>query len=152
VVADVAQGGRSEERVHDRVGQHVGVRVPLEASPVGDFHAADDQLAAGGERVLLARAEQARDVLPAGLSERGYAVDVLAVYRTVTATPDPDVLERVRRGDVDALTFTSSSTVTNFCDAVGTIAGDRHSVISIGPVTSQTARDRGLRSRTRGPE
>ena len=59
--------------------------------------------AAGGERVLLARAEHARDVLPAGLSERGYEVDVLAVYRTVTATPDADALDRVRRGEVDAL-------------------------------------------------
>ena len=42
---------------------------------------------ARGERVLLARAEQARDVLPDGLEERGYTVDVLAVYRTVRAVP-----------------------------------------------------------------
>src|SRR5262249_11851105 len=61
-----------------------------------------------GERVLLARAETARDVLPDGLAAQGYAVDVLAVYRTVTATPDPDALAQVRSGAVDALTFTSS--------------------------------------------
>ena len=95
-------------------------------------------------RVLLARAETARDVLPEGLTARGYAVDVLAVYRTVPVEPDAADAARVRRGDVDAITFTSSSTVTNFCDAIGTIPGAGPAVISIGPVTSQTARDRGL--------
>ena len=101
--------------------------------------------AAAGERVLLTRAEKARDVLPTGLSERGYAVDVLVVYRTVAATPDPDVLERVRRGEVDALTFTSSSTVTNLCDLLGEVPSPQPLVASIGPVTSKTALERGLR-------
>ena len=101
--------------------------------------------AAGGERVLLARAEHARDVLPAGLSERGYVVDVLAVYRTVTATHDSDALDRVRRGNVDALTFTSSSTVTNLCDLLGDVPAPQPLVVSIGPVTSKTALERGLR-------
>ena len=94
--------------------------------------------------MLVARAEQARDVLPAGLSERGYAVDVLPVYRTVTASPDPTALERVRGGDVDALTFTSSSTVTNLCDLLGEVP-TQPLVVSIGPVTSKTAMERGLR-------
>ena len=98
-----------------------------------------------GERVLVARAEQARDVLPAGLSERGYEVDVLPVYRTVTATPDPTALERVRTGGVDALTFTSSSTVTNLCDLLGAVPAPQPLVVSIGPVTSKTAKERGLR-------
>jgi delta-aminolevulinic acid dehydratase/porphobilinogen synthase len=48
-------------------------------------------------------------------------------------------------GEVDAVTFTSSSTVKNFCDAVGPLATPQPSVITIGPVTSQTARDLGLR-------
>jgi uroporphyrinogen III methyltransferase/synthase len=97
-----------------------------------------------GARVLIARAETARDVLPEGLTDRGYAVDVLAVYRTVPAEPDATDVARVRAGEVDAITFTSSSTVTNFCDAVGPVAEDGPVVISIGPITSQTARDRGL--------
>jgi uroporphyrinogen III methyltransferase/synthase len=97
------------------------------------------------DRVLLARAGQARDVLPAGLSERGYQVDVLPVYRTVTASPDPAALERVRRGEVDALTFTSSSTVTNLCDLLGAAPAPQPLVVSIGPVTSKTAMERGLR-------
>jgi uroporphyrinogen III methyltransferase / synthase len=99
----------------------------------------------GGERVLLARADRARDILPAGLSDRGYEVDVLAVYRTVTAKPDPVAVERVRRGDVDALTFTSSSTVTNLYDLLGGVPDPQPVVASIGPVTSKTAEERGLR-------
>ena len=98
-----------------------------------------------GERVLLARAEQARDVLPEGLGERGHAVDVLAVYRTVQAEPEAGLLEHVRAGDVDALTFTSSSTVNNFLDVVGPATDAGPLVVSIGPVTSATARERGLR-------
>jgi uroporphyrinogen III methyltransferase / synthase len=98
-----------------------------------------------GDRVLVARAQTARDVLPAGLSERGYEVEVLAVYRTVTATPDPAALERVRGGEVDALTFTSSSTVTNLCDLLVEVPAPQPLVASIGPVTSKTAMERGLR-------
>ncbi|MET1000809.1 MAG: uroporphyrinogen-III C-methyltransferase [Acidimicrobiia bacterium] len=94
-------------------------------------------------RVLVARAETARDVLPDGLTERGYTVDVLPVYRTVTAAPAPDALARVRAGDFDAVTFTSSSTVTNFCDVVGPLV-ESPAVVSIGPVTSTTAIERGL--------
>lgn len=97
-----------------------------------------------GESVLLARAETARDVLPEGLTERGYQVDVLPVYRTVRAVPDPDQVGRVRAGEVDALTFTSSSTVMNFCEALGTLPDPLPPVVSIGPVTSATARELGL--------
>ena len=98
-----------------------------------------------GARVLVARAESARDVLPEGLAERGYEVDVLAVYRTVPVAADAGHLERVRAGDVDAITFTSSSTVKNFCAAVGPFTAAQPAVISIGPVTSETARALGLR-------
>lgn len=98
-----------------------------------------------GARVLLARAEQARDVLPEGLAARGYDVEVLAVYRTVRAEPDASALARVRAGEVDALTFTSSSTVSNLCDLVGELPDPQPLVVSIGPVTSATAVERGLR-------
>ncbi len=100
--------------------------------------------ARAGEAVLLARAEAARDVLPEGLTEQGYRVDVLPVYRTVRAPVDPDQVQLVRDGAVDALTFTSSSTVRNFCEALGPLPESMPPVISIGPVTSATARDLGL--------
>ena len=100
---------------------------------------------APGERVLLARAEQAREVVPAGLAARGYDVDVLAVYRTVPAEPRAEDLARVQAGGVDALTFTSSSTVTNFLAAVGTLPDPPPVVVSIGPVTSATAIEHGVR-------
>jgi uroporphyrinogen III methyltransferase / synthase len=100
----------------------------------------------GPGRVLLARAERARDVLPEGLAGKGYDVEVLAVYRTGTEPADPAILERVRAGAVDAITFTSSSTVDNFCDAIGpALPEPQPPVVSIGPVTTRTARERGLR-------
>jgi uroporphyrinogen III methyltransferase / synthase len=104
-----------------------------------------DAFPSGPGRVLVARAEQARDVLPAGLEAKGYDVEVLAVYRTVPAPADPGDLERIRRGDVDVITFTSSSTVQNFCDAVGALPDPQPLVVSIGPITSRIARERGLR-------
>jgi uroporphyrinogen III methyltransferase/synthase len=96
-----------------------------------------------GEKVLLARAEQARDVLPEGLGRSGYSVDVVAVYQTVTAEPDPVELERVRAGEFDAITFTSSSTVDNFRRLVGPLTSDPI-IVSIGPVTSESAAAAGL--------
>ena len=72
-----------------------------------------------GARVLIARAEQARDVLPEGLGAVGYSVDILPVYRTVRAEPDAAAVARVREGRVDAISFTSSSTVANLCDLLG---------------------------------
>jgi uroporphyrinogen III methyltransferase/synthase len=97
------------------------------------------------ERVLIASAEQARDVLPEGLADRGYTVDVLPVYRTVRAEPEPEQLDRVRAGEIDAITFTSSSTVTGFSDLVGPLPDPQPLVVSIGPITSKTAVDRGIR-------
>jgi uroporphyrinogen-III synthase len=110
----------------------------LEAFPAGDA-------AEGSTRVLLARAEVARDVLPEGLEAKGYTVEVLSVYRTEAVPPDPETVARVRSGAVDAITFTSSSTVDNFCDAIGALPDPQPQVVSIGPVTSETARKRGLR-------
>jgi uroporphyrinogen III methyltransferase/synthase len=98
-----------------------------------------------GGRVLLPRAEQGRDVLPDGLRARGFEVDVLAVYRTVRAEPDPAAVARVAAGEVDAITFTSSSTVENLCDVLGALPDPQPVVVSIGPATSATATARGLR-------
>jgi uroporphyrinogen III methyltransferase/synthase len=95
----------------------------------------------GPGRVLLARAEVARDVLPAGLAAAGWDVDVVDAYRTVPATVTTEQLERL--ADADAITFTSSSTVEHFVTAAGV---DRVPpvVACIGPVTAATARRLGL--------
>jgi uroporphyrinogen III methyltransferase/synthase len=100
--------------------------------------------AAPGERVLLARAAVARDILPDGLRARGYEVAVLPVYETRPATPDPAVLARIAEGRFDAVTFTSSSTVENFCAQVAPFPDPSPKVVTIGPVTSATAARHGL--------
>jgi uroporphyrinogen III methyltransferase/synthase len=95
-----------------------------------------------GKPVLVARAAEARDVLPDALSERGAEVDVLPLYETVREQPDES--EVVRAQEADYVTFTSSSTVTNLLEALGDRFPKGARVISIGPVTSDTARAAGL--------
>ncbi len=97
------------------------------------------------DRVLIPRAETARDVLPEGLARLGYDVEIMPVYRTVTAAPDPNHLEQLRSGAVDAITFTSASTVDNFFDLVGELPSPGPAIVSIGPVTSDAAAARGVR-------
>ena len=103
------------------------------------------QAGAAGKRVLLARAEEARDVIPQELAKMGAAVDVLAVYRTTAPEgieqKASEVFETIRPQWV---TLTSSSTVRHLLRAVPgeLLAGVR--VASIGPVTSETARAAGL--------
>jgi uroporphyrinogen III methyltransferase/synthase len=94
-----------------------------------------------GKRVLVARAAEARDVLPDALRERGAEVEVLSLYETVAEPLDDAQREALARAT--HITFTSSSTVRFFMDAVdGELPAAR--VISIGPVTSATARELGL--------
>lgn len=92
-------------------------------------------------RVLLPRAAVARDILPDGLAAMGWQVDVVEAYRTVTATVDPAVVDVVRRAN--AVTFTSSSTVDRFVEALGPDALPPVAVC-IGPVTAATARGHGI--------
>ena len=99
--------------------------------------------------VLIPRALEAREILPEALRELGCIVDVVPVYRTVAAEPDRTVLERLRAGTVDAVTFTSGSTVRNFLAVLEGEGLDREAVMdrltvaSIGPITTQALRKRG---------
>jgi uroporphyrinogen III methyltransferase / synthase len=93
-------------------------------------------------RVLVARAAEARDTLPAGLRERGAEVEVLPLYETVAEDLSPAQLEALERADY--VTFTSSSTVKNLIAAAGTGALERPRLLSIGPVTTATLREQGL--------
>jgi uroporphyrinogen III methyltransferase/synthase len=93
-------------------------------------------------RALVARAAEARDVLPHGLRRRGIETDVLALYRTVPEPLSEEQLAAVRAADY--VTFTSSSTVRHLLRAAGDGGVGRARVVSIGPVTSATLREHGL--------
>jgi uroporphyrinogen III methyltransferase / synthase len=95
-------------------------------------------------KILLARAEGARDVLPKRLSDLGAIVDEAIAYRTVPETGDPTGgVERYRREGADIVTFTSSSTAENF-HALDLPAHPGVLHASIGPVTSATMRELGM--------
>jgi uroporphyrinogen III methyltransferase / synthase len=101
-----------------------------------------NELQLDGKPVLVARAAEARELLPDALRKKGAKVDEVALYETVAEAPDPDELERAK--DADFITFTSSSTVRNFLAASENGLPEGVKVISIGPITSQAARDAGL--------
>ena len=147
--------GRSPERGSRRSARAPSGRSPSAASgPTSSPSASSPSRCStrsptperAGARVVLARAEQARDVLPDGLA-RSAATRSTCCPCTARCrpTPDPETLERVRAGDVDAITFTSSSTVTNFCDLLGTRArpAAARGVDRAGDVDHR--RERGLR-------
>jgi uroporphyrinogen III methyltransferase/synthase len=95
-------------------------------------------------RVLIARAEKARDLLPRELSALGAIVDEGFAYRTVPETRDDiGARRRLVEEGADLITFTSSSTVENFL-ALELPWPPKMQVATIGPITSKTARDRGL--------
>ncbi|HSY01623.1 MAG TPA: uroporphyrinogen-III synthase [Acidobacteriaceae bacterium] len=104
---------------------------------------------ADGQRVLLARAAVARDVIPDALRTRGATVDVVDAYRTVIPEESVTAIRTIfgPNGRVpDAATFTSSSTVTNFAAllrAADVVAPAGMKTVSIGPVTSGTLRELG---------
>ena len=96
-------------------------------------------------RLLLVRAEKARDVLSKGLSALGAIVDEAFAYRTVPETRDTTGARRqLAKNGADLITFTSSSTAENFL-ALRLAWPKGMQVASIGPITSKTARDHGLK-------
>lgn len=111
----------------------------------------EDLLAEGveGKRLLLPRAAEARPLLARGLEEAGAQVTELPLYNTVGDDGDTDtVVSLLEDGRIDAVTFTSSSTVRSFARmmpegcAAALLRGAR--VVCIGPVTAATARELGL--------
>jgi uroporphyrinogen-III synthase len=99
----------------------------------------------GGGRVLTARADVAPEGLEGALARKGWDPVRVDAYRTVFARSLPrEAREALRRGDVDAVTFTSASTVRGFIEALGAARGTPK-VVCIGPVTASAARRAGLR-------
>lgn len=101
-----------------------------------------------GGRVLLARAAVARELLPEGLRSMGWTVDVVEAYRTVAVAYDAATRDLVRAAD--AVTFTSSSTVRSFVEAMGgpdaALEAAPPVVVCIGPITASTAQELGFAS------
>lgn len=101
-----------------------------------------------GRRVLIPCAAAARDLLPKTLRQWGATVDVVEAYRTVAPAFDAAaVRQRLERGDLDMVTFTSSSTVSNFVQLCGggslaSIAGTA-ALASIGPITAKSIEELG---------
>jgi uroporphyrinogen III methyltransferase/synthase len=103
-----------------------------------------------GKRVLIARAAQAREILPETLRRWGAEVDVVEAYRTVApAVAVAGIKRRMRRGQLDVITFTSSSTVGNFVRLLG--GGKLSEIVGtaviacIGPITGKTVEELGGR-------
>lgn len=114
-----------------------------------------------GQRILLARAAEARQVLVTELEQEGAQVDVVAAYQTLPVAQDDErgreVIALLRQQRLDIITFTSSSTVQHFMHWLSQAAPDiaislaypgkqpaRPLIACIGPITARTARDYGL--------
>jgi len=100
-----------------------------------------------GKKILLARAAEARDVLPKGLKKLGAIVDVTTAYQTVNSGKKKNELEKLfKENQVDIITFTSSSTVNNFVKIMG--SGFKLpkgvKIACIGPVTDAAAKKAGF--------
>jgi uroporphyrinogen III methyltransferase/synthase len=139
-----AIGPATAARLSER-GLHVDL-MPREY--VAERVAAELKKQPGRGRVLLARADIARDALPRLLRKAGYQVDEVTAYETRAPARSDAIKELMKRG-ADLVTFTSSSTVENFVRLVGSgrvrkIPG-RPRFISIGPVTSATMRKLALK-------
>lgn len=156
VVDRMAETGVPLTRLSDRRVAAVGpaTKAVLEEHGVGVSHVPDQYLAVRlaesipsvlGERVLLPQGDIAGSVLPSILSRRGALPEEVTVYRTISVAPVAEAVEVLRRG-VDALTFTSASTVRGFLklgpewrDILGGAI-----VATIGPATSAAAREAGI--------
>lgn len=98
-------------------------------------------------RMLLPRADIAPDTLTNGLRELGATVSEVDAYRTITPSDSATkARELLGHGNVDSITFTSSSTVRNLLSLIDNDLSllDGVRVVSIGPVTSATLRELGV--------
>jgi uroporphyrinogen-III synthase len=157
----VAAIGPATKRALEQRGIHVDV-VPKEYVAESVVRSLKDKVK--GQRVLLVRAKVARDVIPRELRKAGALIDVVEAYETVVPEPSRRRLNAVLKSPLrrpHVVTFTSSSTVRNFVEllggsrsakrAIGGVRGQecpRHTLFlaSIGPVTSSTLRELGLKA------
>ncbi|MBV8117092.1 MAG: uroporphyrinogen-III synthase, partial [Candidatus Eremiobacteraeota bacterium] len=138
-----AIGAKTAERLREH-----GVRADLVPSAFisEEIARALIEATSDGERILIYRAQEARDVLPEMLADAGRQPAVVAAYKTIFSV-DADFPEKVERADI--LTFTSASTVRGFIELLG---GEKQGVDAargklvacIGPITAEAAESAGL--------
>ncbi|GAB4335503.1 MAG: uroporphyrinogen-III C-methyltransferase [Desulfobulbaceae bacterium] len=131
-----------------------GIRVDLVPETFTGEGLAEALIATGvrGSRILLPRAVKARDVLPEMLKDAGAEVVVAPVYQNVPpAGRRQQLRDELEEGTIDMVTFTSSSTVTNFLTMVDAESDeelhrllDRVALATIGPITGATVKENGL--------
>lgn len=97
-----------------------------------------------GQRILIPRAAEAREVLPETWRTQGAEVTVVPAYRTLPdATGAEDIRQQLTEGKIHAVTFASSSTVSNFVEAIGAEnVPATVKLVCIGPITAQTCREK----------
>lgn len=102
-----------------------------------------------GKHILIPRAKVAREILPEKLRDAGAEVVVPPAYESGPSSEGKDILvKRLEAGEIDCVTFTASSTVENFVRAFGDDSArllSGASVVCIGPITAETARNHGFR-------
>jgi len=121
--------------------------VPETTTSEGVLAALEQEGSLAGARVLIPCAQDAREVLPDGLRAAGAEVEVIPVYATARETGNGKRLASdILHGLIDAVTFTSPSTVHGFVELVGedTAKSGQFAAVVIGPVTAQAARDAGM--------
>jgi uroporphyrinogen III methyltransferase/synthase len=141
-----AVGPKTADAIRER-GRQVSV-VATDFKAEGLVEALKDLLQPG-DRILFPKASIARATLPNALALLGMTVTEVSVYETLMTTDGAaEISERLKRKSVHAVTFTSSSTVKNFCEALSVHTNkellDGVKVVCIGPVTANQARSLGL--------
>ena len=136
----------------ERSGICSGVAVALQPETYTAADLAKELVARKPGAVLLPLADRARDILPQALRAAGAAVRAVTAYRTVVGQGGVDLAELLRRGEVDAVLFTSPSTVDNLAVRLQQDGGEWSllqgvCVGCIGPVTAQAAAGKGLQVR-----
>jgi len=98
-----------------------------------------------GKHILIPRAKEAREVIPERLRELGAQVEVVTSYVTGSDTSDlSDMSDRIQSGEIDIITFASSSTVRMFAERIPSVP-EGVTIACIGPITAQTAEELGLK-------
>lgn len=121
--------------------------VPMEFRAEGIIEALSSQLVVG-MKVLIPRALVARDLLPQKLAEIGVEAQVVTAYQTIVPDTDgQDIANKIQRGEIELITFTSSSTVTNLLNLLGSAGPElmkQVKVACIGPITAETCLKQGI--------